>query len=94
MKCQGKFKFKGLVKKDGGEFTNKQGQLIRYDASYQINLDEVTDKGIYARTFKISRDSDLVEPLLIKKPYTDITLEFDVNIYGTTIKIIPVSIIE
>lgn len=94
MKCQGKFKFKGLQKKSGGEFTNNKGQIIKYDDSYQILLCETTEKGIYDRAFKISKDSDLVEQLLIKKPFTDIVIEFDVQIYGNIIKIIPVSIIE
>lgn len=94
MKCQGKFKFKGLIKKDGGEFTNNKGQKITYDSSYQIKLDEITEKGIFERNFKISKDSDLVETLLIKKPYTDVTIEFDVNIFGNTVKVVPVAIIE
>lgn len=92
MECRGKFKFKQLVRKEGGEFTNNRGQLIKYKDSYALKVDEQTENGIYERTFKIPTDSKLVEELLIKKPYSDITLVFNISFYGNSIKAIPVEI--
>jgi len=94
MKCQGNFKFKGLQKRNGGVFTNSQGKDIPYKESYSIKVDEITESGIYERNFKINTDSPLVEPLLITKPYSDITLEFEVNFYGTGVKLIPINLLK
>ena len=89
MKCIGKFKFKGLTRKDGGSFTNDRGQEITYKPSYSLKLDEMTEEGIYERVFKIADDSALVSSLQQLKPYQDITLEFDVILYANSIKLVP-----
>ena len=94
MNCIGKFKFKGIVKKDGGSFVNQQGKEITYPEKYEIRVDEVTDNGIFERSFKLATNSDLVQELLITKPYTDIKLEFDINIYGKNVALIPVAIVK
>ncbi len=94
MKCQGKFKFKGLQKRDGGKFTNSNGQEINYAAKYQLKVDEQTEDGIYERTFNISLDSPLLEVLLITKPYSDIVIEFDIVFYGNNCRVIPVAILD
>ena len=52
MECRGKFKYKGLTKKNGGEFTNGRGELVKYNESYEIKLDELTQDGVYERKFK------------------------------------------
>lgn len=92
MKCIGKFKFKGLTRKDGGSFTNDRGQEITYKPSYSLKLDEMTEEGIYERIFKIADDSALVSSLQQLKPYQDITLEFDVILYANSIKLVPVAL--
>lgn len=92
MKCVGKFKFKGLTKRDGGSFTNDKGQEITYKSSYLLKLDEMTDDGIYERGFKIASDSELVAPLQKLQPYQDVTLEFDVILYTNSIKLVPIAI--
>ena len=92
MKCVGKFKFKGLTKKDGGSFTNDRGQVIQYKESYSLKVDENTEKGIYERTFKVASDSSVLDQLMKLQPYQDITLEFDINIYGSRITVVPVAI--
>lgn len=92
MKCVGKFKFKGLVKREAGSFTNDKGQEINYSESYLLKVDESTDKGIYERGFKIPSDSDLVIPLSKLQPYQDITLEFEVNFYSNSVRVVPIAI--
>lgn len=94
MKCQGKFKFKGIEKREGGSFTNAQGRQINYDESYSLKVDEETEKGIFERNFKVKKDSDLVDDLLLVKPYTNIILEFDITFYGRNISVIPVALIN
>lgn len=92
MECKGKFKFKQIVRKDGGEFTNDKGQVIQFKESYALSVDEMTENGIYERKFKIAVDSPLVQDLLIKKPYSDIAITFDVQFYGNSIKAIPIAV--
>lgn len=92
MKCVGDFKFKGLTKRDGGVFTNEKGQEIPYKESYALKVDELTENGIYERIFKIASDSELLKEFEGIEPYTDIVIEFDVNIFGNRITVVPVAV--
>ena len=95
MKCKGKFKFKSLDKKDGGEFVNSRGQSVTYAGSYALKLDEQTEKGIFERVFKISLDNaELINSLSLLKPYDDIVLEFEINFYSSGIKLVPIAIVK
>ena len=94
MKCRGKFKFKEIVKKDAGAFTNAQGQEIKYDESYVLKVDEKTEKGIQERTFKLPKDSLLVLELQKVTEYTDIVLDFEVVFYNNSIRVIPTEIVK
>lgn len=94
MKCQGRFKYKGLKKKDAGVFVNDRGQKIEYKESYQLKVDELTDEGVEERNFKLAIDSVLV-PQLIEKPlYADIILEFDVKLSDSFAKVVPVALVN
>lgn len=92
MKCQGQFKFKGLTKRDGGEFKNSNGDVIKYKESYSLKVDEQTENGIFERQFKIAIDSPLVNDLSGYELYDNITIYFDVKIYGSRITVIPVAV--
>ena len=92
MKCQGKFKFKGISKRNGGSFTNSQGEIVNYSESYILKVDEFTEKGIFERVFKLSIDSPLVSQLSLLKPYDDIILDFDVILFGSSVRVIPVAL--
>ena len=93
MKCRGKFNFRGITKKDGGEF--KRGEeTIKYNESYSIKLDENTDKGIMERTFKLPIDSPAVQQFQNLKLYQEIEIEFEVTIYSTRISLVPVAVIN
>ncbi len=94
MKCQGKFKYKGITERPAGEFINNRGEKISYPASYTIKLDEQTESGIYERVYKTPIDSKLI-PELSKMPlYSDVFIEFDVLLYGTTVKLVPVGLVN
>lgn len=93
MKCVGEFKFKGLEKRDGGEFTNDKGQNIKYNESYILKVDESTQKGIYERKLKIDvNNTYLLDKLKLKKPYDPIKLVCDITFYGNSVKVIPVDL--
>ncbi len=94
MKCRGIFKFKEIVKKEAGSFTNGQGQLINYPESYVLKVDEKTEKGIQERIFKLDKDSTLVPKLQKIGEYTDIVLDFVVIFYGNVIRIVPTEIVK
>ena len=94
MKCSGKFVYKGIEKKDGGEFTNEKGKLVKYEPMYQILVDEdLGDNKIIQRRFKFPlTNKNLYDVLIGLKPYTDITLYFDVNIYNSSAKLVPIDV--
>lgn len=94
MKAVGKFVYKGLEKKDGGEFTNDKGQNIKYDASYQLKLDEDVEGSINERKLKISvNNTGLISALQKLKPYQEIELECDIILYPSSAKVVPVAIV-
>lgn len=95
MKCVGEFIYKGVELRNGGEFINPQGQAIKYDDSYILKVDEKTDKGIYERRLKISKDnSNLVGKLKSLEDYSKIKLSCEVNFYGNKVTVVPVDLID
>lgn len=95
MKAIGEFVFKGLEKRDGGEFTNDKGQAIKYNSSYVLKVDEVFEGSIDERKFKIPTDNtSLVDRLKGLKPYDKIKLECDVKLYANSAKVVPVAIVD
>lgn len=95
MQARGKFIFKSLERKDGGEFVNERGQNVKFDASYQLKVDENSDGVINERKLKISQKNDLlIQKLMKKKPYEPIELLCDVQMYGSVAKVIPVDLID
>lgn len=92
MKCQGKFKYKGLKERKGGEFVNSNNEKVSYKACYLLKVDEQTNNGIYERTFKMDIDSPLVAVLSHIELYQDIILELEVQLYGSNVKLIPVNV--
>lgn len=89
MICKGNFKFKSITKRDGGDFINEMGERIKYKPCFSLKCDELTDKGIFERTFKLPLDSKLISIFSDMEPYTDIELTFDVVIYGNRISVTP-----
>ena len=93
MKCLGDFVFKGIEERQGGEFQNSQGQMIKYESSYVIKVDEITDNGIYERKLKVPKTNvSLINKLKQKKPYDDITLLCDIVLYGSQARVIPIDL--
>ena len=95
MQCRRKFLFKSLERKDGGKFTNEKGQVINYDASYQLKVDENKDGVINERKLKIpEKNNTLVQKLMKKNAYDPIELLCDIDFYGSVCKVIPVDLID
>ena len=95
MKCQGKFKYKGIEKKDAGSFVNSQGQKIDYPSKYAIKVDEVTPNGAFERIFKVEIESPIIPQLSQKNMYDDINLEFDIQIASNgSAKIVPINVLK
>lgn len=94
MKCKGKFRYRGITQKKAGEFINSRGDKIKYDASYEIKVDEETEDGNFERKFKTPIDSPLI-PVLSKVPlYNDIVIEFQIQMFGTNVKLVPIAIVQ
>lgn len=95
MQARGKFIFKSLVKKDGGEFVNEKGQNVKFDASYELKVDENDNGVISERKLKVLQNNDvLVQKLMKKNPYEQIELLCDIKMYGSMAKVIPVDLID
>lgn len=92
MKCQGNFKFKGLIHRDAGVFTTEQGEVINYKECYLLKLDELTDRGVQERSFKIPMGSSILTDFNGLKLYDDIIVEFDVVLYNSRAIVNPVSV--
>ncbi len=92
MKSRGKFKFKSLVARQAGEFTNNKGEKIPYKASYALKVDEITEDGIFERTFKLAVDSPIVKDFQALEAYTDVIIDFEVKFYSSTVSLVPIAI--
>lgn len=94
MKCRGNFIFKSIEHSEAGSFTNDKGQVVNYNASYKLNLDEWVDGNLNSLTLKIPDNSiyiELVNNLRLLKPYQSIEIEFDLFFYNSLPKVIPVA---
>ena len=94
MKCEGMFKFRGLTHVDAGTFTNDKGEKIQYKESYKLKVDELTQYGLQERIFKIAPDSQLLPILKQLNVYDDIHLLFDVIVYASSARVVPVGIMK
>ncbi|MCI8393308.1 MAG: hypothetical protein HFJ23_05970 [Clostridia bacterium] len=95
MRAKGEFVFKGLEKKDGGEFLNAQGQNIKYDERYILKVDEVVDNDVNERKLKVDvNNTSLVDALKKLKIYDKIVLDCDVLLYQNSAKVVPVAIVN
>lgn len=93
MKAKGLFMFKGVQDRKAGEFTNKDtGEVIKYDASKILIVDELDGSVAHERRFKISKDNkEFFQDLSILEPYTKIELTFSVVLYSSNAKLEPES---
>lgn len=95
MKSIAKLVYKGIEKKEGGEFRNEKNQLIKYDGSYVLKADEQTENGIYERRFKIPLSNvALINELKTKKAYDEITVNFDIQMFGNNVRVVPVGLVD
>lgn len=95
MKCIGDFIYKGIEKRDGGEFVNDKGQAVKYDDSYVLRVDEVVNGVSYERKLKVSKkNTTLVTKLQALELYKPVKLSCDVTFYGNTVRVIPVELID
>lgn len=95
MKAIGEFVFKGLEKRDGGEFTNDKGQAIKYKPSYVLKVDEVLEGDVNERKLKVDTENiSLIDRLKSLKIYDKIKLECDVKLYANSAKVVPVAIVD
>ena len=92
MQCEGMFKYKGLTHIAAGSFKNDKGETIQYNESYKLKVDEFTPQGIYERTFKVASDSALVPEFMKLNVYDDVHILFDVIIYSSSCRVVPVGI--
>ena len=57
MKCKGEFIFRGIERREGGNFINEKGDTISYKPSYKVKVDEVTEKGVFERVLKVAEEN-------------------------------------
>lgn len=91
MKCQGNFIFKSIEHVDKGSFTNASGQVVNYDGSYKLNVDEWVDGKLNQLKLKVSEKStDLLNRLRMLKPYQEIVVDCDVQFFNNVPRVVPV----
>jgi len=90
MKCKGEFIFRGIERKDGGNFINEKGETISYKPSFRVKVDEQTERGLIERTFKLAEeDVQLANDFRVLDNYQKIIITFDVVLYGTKVSLVP-----
>ena len=89
MNTNGRFIFKSATYRDGGEFTNDQNHVVKYNGYYLLKVDEINEKNeINERRFKLSLDNkNLVEKVRNIRPYEPILMTFDVLLYQNSVKL-------
>ena len=95
MIAKGIFIYKSIEDRAKGSFTNKEtGEVIEYGACKVLVVDEVSKDGKFKeRRFKLSNDNTgLINDFGILEPYTKVEIEFDVVIYSSNAKVIPVAV--
>jgi len=85
--------YKGVSKRDGGEFTNEKGEVVKYEPSYVIKFDEDVDGDIRERRLKFP----LTNKMLYSKldgidVYSKITLVCDIQLFTGNAKVLPIDI--
>ena len=90
MECKGKFVFRSIEKKEAGSFTNENGVKVDYPSSYQIKVDEMIDGKPQERRFKFDiGNKRLADVFYNFDTYTICEITFDVNIYASSVKLVP-----
>lgn len=94
MQCQGKFNYKSLSKREAGEFKNERGQLIKYNESYALKVDEILNGNqVVERVFKFpTSNKSLYDKLSTLQIYDTVTLIFNVELFGSQAKLVPIDI--
>ena len=92
MKCNGKFVYRALTKTDAGSFINANGEKIDYPSSYKLKVDENTENGVQERVFKVAIDNPVVPHIVNLKPYSEVNIDFEVQIFSSGVRLIPVAI--
>ena len=93
MKCKSDFIFKCLEKREGGEFTNDKGELVKFASCYTMKVDEVEGEKITERIFKFpTNNQDLYSQLSSLNAYDKISIIFDVVIYRNNARLTPIDI--
>lgn len=94
MQCEGMFKFRGLNHVDAGTFINNNGEKVQYNESYKLKVDELTNYGLQERVFKLAPDNNLLPTLRQLNVYDDLHLVFDVLVYSSGARLVPVGIVK
>ena len=82
--------YKGVSKREGGEFTNEKGQTISYDPCYVIKFDEDVDGEIIERKLKFPiTNKTLFNKLNAIDAYSKILLLCDVQLFASNAKVTP-----
>lgn len=93
MNCKGDFVFKGVKRKDKGEFINDDGKRIEYPAKFQIKVDEIVDGEASERLFNFGEENvDLYAQLSKISCYTKVCLHFDVKLYVNASRLVPIGV--
>ena len=90
MKCKGEFIYRGIERRDGGNFINDKGDTISYKPSYRVKVDEVLPNGVFERVLKVAEENtQLINNFQLLDNYQRILITFDVAFYATKVSLVP-----
>lgn len=85
--------YKGVSKREGGEFTNEKGQVIKYEPSYVLKFDEEVNGEILERRLKFPvTNKTLFNKLSSIEAYSKVLLVCDVQLFTGNAKVTPIDL--
>lgn len=95
MQSRGKFVFKGIEERPGGEFVNDKGQKIKYDSTFQVKVDEFVEGKPEERLFKFKKDNTyLADKFKELSIYDKVLIDFNIDLYKTSVRLVPIEVIN
>lgn len=83
--------FKSVSVRDGGEFTNDMGALVKYDPMFVIKFDEDINGNPTERRLKFPTSNKMLKSKLDElETYSKITLICNVELYSANAKVTPI----
>ena len=93
MYCKGIVVFKGIEKREGGEFSGQNGQAIKYESAYVVKFDEIKEGKVNERKLKFpTNNKKLYDKFAEIEMYTRVQIECEVVLGQSACRLTPIDV--